>query len=338
VTQDFERKDRDDVEPQDEIEFAPGLDFREGSRPEETQKRRRKRVRTVGRSSPGTPLGFPYAPVPRRVFQAMRADRLSTDDQALIGLLYERANLHDLREGRECVSLTLAQAAEGIGFKGKIGTLYKRIRRLHGKPEAWFRYRIVGPGRYAFTLLPHAPDLSEVGPRPQAHENRESTEDAEHPRPRSESDRPTQEAPGSGSSKPIQNPDPSEPVRDPQTFQSKTDLSVRERLKEKTLSHDEPSGDLHPPLASDSETPWISNTGAPIDKDQREREVLPQDQPPADPGEAAGVEGEDAPDQDAGSDAPYDAEADREARRIERKFGKDFRKGLPQEDEEEITL
>lgn len=77
-------------------------------------------------------LGYLFAPIPLRLFQALRNGRLSGDDYQLVSLLFERADRKKLAARRETPRLTLGHLAEGIGWRGRDEALSKRLRRLRG--------------------------------------------------------------------------------------------------------------------------------------------------------------------------------------------------------------
>jgi hypothetical protein len=286
-------------------------------------------------------LDYSFVPVPQRALQALRAGRLSADELAILAFLYWRARWGALRERRVAVSMTLAQLAEGVGFRGPLDTLGKRLRRLRAKPESWFTYSITGPDRYELTLHSEAPEPSaecpgsDDAPRPPRRSGLESSastnraiaetspsEDTETPgplpRPGSPVDRPRSEISEERTAKALTPDGPSEPVRDPQTYQKDTSASTKGAGYRDAL---------------DEETPWIPEIRAAIEK-AHERDRMAEAQELVDSGEASWAEGQTRSAQLApGSDSPVDPEAELDSehteaeqirRRIEAELGEEL--------------
>lgn len=129
-------------------------------------------------------LGYPYAPVPRWVFE-LRRERLLADTEALLlQALFHLAALDALMEGRETPSVSLdrllLEYVDCRRFRRRTDrdraadALRKRLER--GQARGLFSYRVVGNAqagyRYVFKLVTERPDASVLrptatgGPRP----------------------------------------------------------------------------------------------------------------------------------------------------------------------------
>lgn len=268
-------------------------------------------------------LGYGFAPVPIRAFQALRDHRLSYEEFVLIAYLYSRASWGALRDRRVCFDCTLDQLAAEIASDDLPDTLSKRLRRLRDKPEQWFEYTVKGPNRYHFRLFPHAPEPSEVGPSSRDGGDERSGQTTHHVRPTSRSRRPSSQERGDALPGAIRAESEEPSVRDPQTFQKDTSITGGQ-------------WELDSRVEDVEESQWLPEVREAIEK-QRARQHAPEA-----PEQSDAPTAEDEPSSEPEREGeepqfPYDPEADVYARRLRRKFGRNLRKGLPPEDDE-VTL